>query len=245
MVPTYNERDNVEWLFDGIRSLGLPLDVLFVDDNSPDGTGDVLDSMAAKHPEIRVLHRPGKAGIGRAHKVGIHKAYEMGYRTLITMDADLTHSPHDIPKFLEQSGSNDVVVGSRHLMKDSLAGWSVIRRVLTHVGKLLTTHMLGIREDATGAFRVYRLDVIPPALFDSVNSDSYSFFFESLYVLNRNGFSIREVPIALPPRTYGSSKMNLRDILISIKTLLVIFIQGRFTKRQFGPRRRTEIGKGL
>jgi dolichol-phosphate mannosyltransferase len=243
LVPTYNEKDNVEWLYDGIRSLNLPVDVLFVDDNSPDGTGRLLDEMAKSHPEVTVLHQPGKAGIGKAHKVGIQKAYQSGYQTLITMDADLTHSPHDIPKLLEHSSAFSVVLGSRHLMENSLEGWNPVRKILTKVGKFLTTYMLGIKQDATGAFRVYRLDVIPPELFGAVQSDSYSFFFESLHLLHANKFKIHEVPIALPPRTYGSSKMNIKDILISIKTLLVIFTNGKFRKKNFNPRKTESLGK--
>jgi len=235
-IPTYNEKDNVEWLFSGIKVLNLPLDVLFVDDNSPDGTGRILDELAVKNSEIKVLHQEGKAGIGKAHKVGIAWAYQQGYETLVTMDADLTHSPHDIPRLLEFSPQFSVVLGSRHLQKNSLEGWNFIRKLLTRVGKILTTHMLGIKQDATGAFRVYRLDVIPPDLFQSVRSDSYSFFFESLNLLHSNSFSIKEVPIALPPRTYGSSKMSFKDIAKSIQALLILYVEGKFRRKRFLPR---------
>lgn len=245
MIPTYNEKDNVEWLFDGIKALNLPLDILFVDDNSPDGTGKILDEVALNNPEIKVLHQAGKAGIGKAHKVGIQRAYDLGYETLITMDADLTHSPHDIPKLLIHSSKFSVVLGSRHLQKNSLDGWNLIRKILTRVGKFLTTHLLGIGQDATGAFRVYRLDVIPSDLFQSVKSDSYSFFFESLHLLHSNQFKIHEVPIALPPRTYGSSKMSLKDIFTSIKMLLVIFVEGKIRKKSFLPKKEISSGNAV
>ncbi len=234
-VPTYNEKDNVGWLFAGIKELNLPIDILFVDDNSPDGTGQVLDEIARKNPEVKVVHQAGKAGIGNAHKVGIAWAYQQGYQTLITMDADLTHSPSDIPKLLGSISECHVVVGSRYLQKDSLEGWNFSRKVLTRIGNILTTFMLGIKQDATGAFRAYRLDIIPQALFQAVRSDSYSFFFESLYLLYSNSFKIKEVPIALPPRTYGSSKMQVSDIFGSLKMLLVVFFEGKLRKREFLP----------
>ena len=244
-IPTYNEKDNVEWLLNAIKALNLPLDILFVDDNSPDGTGKILDELAKSNPEMRISHQPGKAGIGNAHKVGIAWAYAQGYEKLITMDADLTHSPHDIPRLLEHSDDFSVVLGSRYLQENSLDGWNPIRKILTRVGNILTTHMLGIKQDATGAFRVYRLDTIPPALFQSVRSNSYSFFFESLHLLHTNTFSIKEIPIALPPRTYGSSKMQLKDIFGSVKNLFVIFLEGKLRKKHFLPRNHPNSGKLL
>ena len=242
-IPTYNERDNVEWLFSGIKALNLSVDILFIDDNSPDGTGKILDKLALTHPELKVVHQAGKAGIGKAHKVGIAWAYKNGYSTLVTMDADLTHSPQDIPRLLEPSQTHHVVVGSRHLQKDSLEGWNLSRKILTRLGNFLTTYVLGMKQDATGAFRVYRLDSIPSELFNAVRSDSYSFFFESLHLLNTNHFTIKEVPIALPPRTYGSSKMQIKDILISLKGLMVLFIEGKFQRKQFVPRNLSEAKK--
>jgi dolichol-phosphate mannosyltransferase len=225
MIPTYNERDNVQWLFQGITAQNLGVDILFVDDNSPDGTGQILDTMALEHKELSVLHRRGKEGIGSAHKAGIRWAYEKGYTTLITMDADLTHSPNDIFKFLNSKNS-DIVVGSRYLQVDSLKEWNFLRRVLTQTANFLTSHMLGLKEDATGGFRLYRLSKIPFQVFELVESNSYSFFFESLYLLKTNRFQISEVPISLPPRTYGSSKMQLSDALRSIKVLIVLFLKG-------------------
>ena len=234
-IPTYNEKDNVKWLFSGIKALNLPLDILFVDDNSPDGTGDILDAIAKENPEVKVLHQAGKLGIGFAHKAGITWAYQEGYTRLITMDADLTHSPQDIPKLLEHSPNFSVVLGSRYLQKNSLEGWNALRKTLTRIGNILTTHLLGIKQDATGAFRAYRLDIIPLELFQSVQSNSYSFFFESLHLLHSNSFQIKEVPIALPPRTYGNSKMRLRDIFGSLKILFVIFIGSKLNKKKFLP----------
>ena len=227
MVPTYNERDNVVTLCERLADLRVPLDILFIDDNSPDGTGAVLDELATRFGAMTILHRPGKLGIGTAHQTGIAWAYRHGYRVLITMDADFSHDPAYVPAFLAAAGEADVVVGSRHLQSNSLRGWNPLRKTLTKVGYLLTRLLLGMPYDATGAFRLYRLDRIQPALFELVASQGYSFFFESLYQLHRHGYRIREIPIILPARTYGQSKMRLTDALHSVRRLTEIMARRR------------------
>lgn len=227
MVPTYNERENVEVLYQQITRLDLDLDLLFVDDNSPDGTGTLLEELAAADPRMRVLHRPGKEGVGSAHLAGIRDAYARGYRVLLTMDADLTHSPSLIPRFLARADDAALVVGSRFLDPESLADWSPVRRFVTWLGHLLTHRLLGVPYDATGALRLYRLDRIPAEAFDAVRARSYDFFFESMFVLWSRGVPIVEVPIPLPKRTYGHSKMSLGDVLGSVAKLVRLWSRGR------------------
>jgi len=230
-IPTYNESGNIAPLFAEIQSVSPNFDVLFLDDNSPDGTGTLLDALAAKNSKVKVIHRTGKLGIGSAHLTGIRWAYEHGYQTLITMDADLTHSPTDIPKLLERAPHFDIVVGSRYMQIRGLEGWNILRKTLTWTAHILTTVLLDLKYDSTGAFRLYRLDRIPVRFFDLVHSCSYSFFFESLHLLNFNKFSITEVPISLPPRTYGSSKMNVRDALKSVGLLARTFLRTIFYRQ--------------
>jgi dolichol-phosphate mannosyltransferase len=218
-IPTYNERDNVTPLWQGIAALGLDADVLFVDDSSPDGTGEILDALAARNPRLTILHRAGKLGIGTAHQAGIAYAYDHGYELLVTMDADFTHSPENIPLIIQRLGDSDVAVGSRYLQNNSLAGWSLWRKFLTGLAHVLTTLLLDLKYDSTGAFRIYRLDRIPRELFSLMESKGYSFFFESLHVLNFNKFKIEEMPISLPPRVSGSSKMSYRDMFRSLEML--------------------------
>ena len=218
-IPTYNESENIEALFDCIRRTRVDADFLLLDDNSPDGTGQIIDRLAAENPGVHTIHRPGKLGVGSAHRDGIRWAYQHGYQLLVTLDSDFTHAPEMIPEFLSNAADSDVVVGSRYLRPGSLAGWNLFRRLLTHLGHLLTKVLLRMPHDATGAFRVYRLDRIPGGLFDIVYSCSYSFFFESLYILFVNGFRIRELPLSLPARTYGHSKMRARDALHSFGLL--------------------------
>ena len=232
-IPTYNERENVRALYEEIRALGLDLDIVFMDDNSPDGTGAVLDGLAASDPGMAVLHRSGKLGVGSAHAEGIAWAYARGYRTLITMDCDFTHPPAAIADLLQASAEADVVVGSRYLARRSLAGWNLLRKVLTLTGHLLTRVLLGMSYDATGAFRLYRLDRIPRQAFGMVSSKGYSFFFESLYILHFNRFRIREIPIVLPPRTYGHSKMSFREARHSVALLFSTCITTMFNEEKF------------
>jgi dolichol-phosphate mannosyltransferase len=208
-VPTYDERDNAPELIRQLLAVDAPLDLLFVDDASPDGTGEILDRIAETEPRLKVIHRTGKLGIGSAHLAGISWAYDHGYRRLVTMDCDFTHSPADIPKFLAAAEGHDVVVGSRYLASGSLPGWNLLRRTITHTGHFLTRRLLKMPQDATGAFRLYDLDRVPRHVFGSVGSQGYSFFFESLFLLAQNGMRIGEVPITLPARTYGHSKMSL------------------------------------
>jgi len=232
-IPTYNEHENVRPMSDQIVALGLDADVVFMDDGSPDGTGEILDGIAKVHPRISVIHRKGKLGIGGAHLDGLTYAYDHGYDKLVTMDCDFTHAPSDIPRLLALSGDHDLVVGSRYLQPDSLPGWSLVRKSLTNVGHALTVSMLGIGGDATGAFRVYRLRTIPRELVDLVRSRGYAFFFESLFVLNRNGMSIKDIPISLSARTYGHSKMSLGEIRRSVTQLLTLYLSERANPAQF------------
>jgi len=232
-IPTYNERENVGRLFSGILALGLDLDILFMDDNSPDGTGKILDELAQKHSCLTVIHRGGKLGIGSAHRDGIRWAYDQGYKILITMDSDFTHPPEMIRTLLNNAEDYDVVVGSRYMLRDSLQGWNLYRKILTHLGHFMTGFFLRLKYDATGALRLYRLDKIPARAFDRVTSRGYSFLYESLFILNLNKFRIKEIPIKLFARTYGHSKMRLADAWQSLKLLMIIFVRAIFDKRRF------------
>ena len=222
-VPTYNENENVVPLYERIKALKLNADLLFMDDASPDGTGETLEKLKEKDPRLTVLHRSGKLGIGSAHRDGILWADQKGYETLLTMDADFSHSPEDIPKMLYLSRNSDIVVASRHINPGSLDGWNLFRKFLTTFGHALTRLLLGMNQDATGALRVYRLDRISIGFLSRVESNGYAFFFESLFILSRNGYQIAEMPNILSPRTYGHSKMTLNEILRSVKQLLFLF----------------------
>lgn len=229
-LATYNEADNVIPIYRAIRAV-LPLvDLLFVDDASPDGTGRLLDDLTSRDPRCHVIHRSGKLGIGSAHKAGIRWAYDHGYETLVTMDCDLAHSPDYLPVFLNTAPQCSVVVGTRFTDRGSLAGWNLYRKLLTHAGHALTRTLLAMPYDATGAFRRYDLRRIPRHFLELVRSDGYSFFFESLHILFANRHAIQEVPIRLPPRTYGDSKMRLKDVIRGALFLISYSIRWRLRR---------------
>ena len=232
-IPTYNESGNAPQICGQIHALGLDADVLFVDDNSPDGTGAALEALKPAFPRLVVHHRSGKLGIGSAHLDGIHWAYDQGYARLITMDCDFTHSPADIPRLIEASQGYDVVVGSRFLQKDSLPGWSPVRKMMTSTGHFLTKTLLGMPCDASGAFRVYDLTRIPREIFGLVSARGYAFFFESLFILSRNKFTINEVPIVLPSRVAGTSKMSLKEIWRGLARLFLVSLLSVLRPRRF------------
>lgn len=224
-IPTYNESGNVERMAGELAALDLDADIVFLDDNSPDGTGALLDRLAGEIPRMSVIHRKGKEGIGSAHQVGIARAFEGCYDALVTLDCDFTHDPKDIPRMLAALDGHDVAVGSRYMERGSLPGWNLLRRCLTMFGHLLTTTLLGLPQDASGAFRAYDLKRIKPETFSLVASRSYSFFFESLFVLVQNGCKINEIPIVLPARTYGSSKLTTSEALRGGTFLLRLWLE--------------------
>lgn len=239
-IPTYNEAQNVGRIFEEIDALDLNTDFLFLDDNSPDGTGGIIDGIAKKNEHVYTIHRQGKQGIGSAHMDGIMWAYNRGYDTLITMDCDFSHSPGYLPEFIKNGEEYNIVIGSRYKKENSLKGWSIHRKILTHLGHFLTKLFLKMPHDATGAFRVYSLSQIPLDVFKLIQSKGYSFFFESLYILNCNQFSIKEIPIELPSRTYGHSKMSWRDAFQSLVRLVKTFWRTKAHKETIYYRKKTK-----
>jgi dolichol-phosphate mannosyltransferase len=230
-IPTYNEAENVKQIYDEIIKLNLPVDILFLDDNSPDGTGQIIDTIANKDKNVFAIHRDGKLGIGSAHLTGIRWAYNHQYRTLITMDCDFTHSPSYILDLINNSYDHQVIIGSRYMRRDSLITWNLFRKSLTFFGHFLTTSLLLMPYDASGAFRLYNIENIPLKTFELTTSRGYSFFFESLFILHLNNHSIKEIPIDLPSRTYGHSKMTINDAWQSLRYLLVLFRRKIFNKK--------------
>lgn len=209
-LPTYYESGNVAEIIRRIRALDLATDILFIDDNSPDGTGALLDRLAQQEAGITVIHRKARSGIGSAHREALLYAYEKKYALLITMDADLTHDPGDIPRFLERAGTADVVVGSR-FMTGATDRRKCRERLASRFSHLATSFILGLPYDVTNAFRLYRLDAIDPAVFNRIQSGGYAFFVESLYVLRTHGAAIMEIPVRLSNRLSGKSKMSCGD----------------------------------
>jgi len=236
-IPTYNEAGNISLLIDKILKLKLNLDILIIDDNSSDGTGKIADELSIQHSNIFVIHRQER-GIGGAHLKGIKYAYEKKYNLLITMDADFSHDPKDIPLFIEKSKHCEVIVGTRFKLNNSLKDWSLFRKIITYCGHFLTRTFLRLPYDSSGGFRLYCLKKIDKCYFDNITSCYYEFFFESLTLLHIQGFNIGEVPICLPKRTYGSSKMKFMHMFIGLYRLfklsiVLLLFRKRFSSQDF------------
>lgn len=221
-VTTYNEADNVRPLLERIEALGLGADLLVVDDNSPDGTSAVVLEMARTRPHLHLIRRPAKLGIGTAHLDALAYARVQGYATVISMDADFTHTPEYIPDFIAAGGGYGLVVGSRFHSKKSLSEWSLWRITITRFGHFLTSSLLKVPYDCTGAFRAYYLDRIPAQCWNELSSRDYEFFFESLAVLNAAGVPINEVSVDLPGRAAGASKMRPAHALRGVRRLFAL-----------------------
>src|SRR6266853_3802995 len=218
-TPTYNEAENIRTLIGQLLKLGLRADILVIDDNSPDGTGDIVAGMMQNHPNLKLWKREGKQGIGSAHLTALRYAKSEGYRLFVSLDADYSHRPEDIPRLLELKDRYDIVVGSRFQRESSLREWNLFRRFLTQLGHFLTRTMLRLPFDASGGLRLYRLDRIPSSLFNRIESRDYEFFFESLTLFHTAGFKIGELPVDLPARTYGHSKMRIGHMVRGLSRL--------------------------
>lgn len=233
LVPTYNERENVENITRRIRATIPEAQLLFIDDNSPDGTGTILDHLANQDENVTVIHRQRKLGVGSAHLDGLSYAYNQKVSIVVSLDSDLTHSPENIHELIKALEHADVVTASRFHRDGGLEDWSFTRKALTHFGHLLTQVFLGLPYDASSAFRAYRLTSIPRGCFDLVRTSGYSFFYESLKILSMNGIVIADVPIVLPARTYGHSKMKPKDVRQSVLFLLRLSLETKFKKHRF------------
>ena len=241
-TPTYNEAENIRPIIGQLFELGLAADILVVDDNSPDGTGDIVTEMMGNHPNLSLLKREGKQGIGGAHLAALRYAESKGYRLFVSLDADYSHKPEDIPRLLELKDAYDVVVGSRFQRESSLEEWHPYRKFLTHLGHFLTKTLLRLPYDASGGLRLYRLDRIPSALFDRIESREYDFFFESLTLLHVSGFRIGEVPVDLPARTYGHSKMRIGHLVRGVLRLFRLSAKLAMTRHRSGRNNIREMG---
>jgi dolichol-phosphate mannosyltransferase len=212
VLPTYDERENLPQIVPRILEAAPELDVLVVDDNSPDGTGTLADELAARQPRIHVLHRARKEGLGRAYLAGFAHALAAGYGRILEMDADFSHDPSRLPALL--STRADVVLGSRYVPGGGTVNWGWGRRMLSRGGSLYARTILGIPvHDLTGGFKCFRREVLENIDLPSVRSTGYAFQIELTYRALRRGFTVVEVPITFVDRRVGKSKMNRRIVL--------------------------------
>jgi len=220
IIPTLNEKNNVKNLIHKIKKFKLKIDILFIDDNSTDGTREEIINLKKKNKSISYIFRPRKMGIGSAHKDGLIYAYKKNYKLILTMDADGTHNPKYIKNFIKLSDKFDFISTNRFIKKNSLNEWPVQRRFLTKVRYYLINILLDMNYDSSGAYRCYKASKIKLNDILLAKNDGYSFFWESLYFLNKKNYSIKEIPVNLPYRKVGNSKMTFKDIFGSLLYLL-------------------------
>ncbi len=222
VLPTYEEAENLPGIAAAILAALPGSTLLVVDDNSPDGTGRLADELAAANPRIRVRHRPGKAGIGRAYLDGFRVALDAGATTLIQMDADWSHDPGKLPALVApiEEGHADLVIGSRYVRGGRVLDWGLGRRLISRMGSLFARTVLSLRpHDLTGGFKAWRAETIAEIPFEGVHAGGYVFQIEMTYRASRAGARIREVPITFQDRRVGKSKMSRRII---VEALLVV-----------------------
>jgi dolichol-phosphate mannosyltransferase len=226
VIPTYNERENIELLVDSILALPLPIGVVVVDDHSPDGTGDIADALAQKHASVTVVHRPGKLGLGTAHIAGIRRALASDAELVLTMDADFSHHPRYIPAMVAAMAKADLCIGSRYVPGGDTADCTLPRKALSWGANAFARFMLGLpAHDCTAGFRCYRRDLLERMPLDRIFSNGYSFLVEMLYYCRRAGARVTEVPILFENRRRGTSKISRKEIYRSLYTVFRLAIQ--------------------
>lgn len=208
VMPTYNERDNLPRMAQQLLQLPVKVDLLVVDDNSPDGTGKLGDELAAKHPEIHVLHRAEKNGLGRAYLAGFQWALERNYEFVFEMDGDFSHNPNDVPVLLEAAQDADLVLGSRYINGIRIINWPLGRLMLSKSAAAYVKIITGMPiTDPTGGYKCFRRRALDALDLGAVQSNGYSFQIELTHKLWRQGYRIAEVPIIFTERVQGHSKM--------------------------------------
>jgi dolichol-phosphate mannosyltransferase len=210
IIPTYNERDNIQTVLERIHQLPIKIDVLIVDDNSPDGTAALVEEIQSNDRRIHLLQRAGKLGLGTAYLAGFHWALDRGYQYILEMDADLSHNPADIPRLIERCKDGaDLTIGSRYCHGVNVVNWPLKRLILSYGANKYTRIVTGIPvKDATAGFKCFRRDVLEKIDLNKVKSSGYSFQIEMNFRVWKKGYQLAEIPIIFEERTEGHSKMS-------------------------------------
>lgn len=239
VLPTYNEAENLERivtaalprLAEGAAGHPLAADghrILIVDDSSPDGTGEIADALAGRHPEVEVLHRPAKEGLGRAYLAGFAHALDAGAGLVMEMDADFSHDPADVPRLIAASRDADVVLGSRYVEGGGVADWGLLRRLLSRGGSCYARMVLGVGvRDLTGGFKCFRAAALEQLGLGAVRTDGYGFQIELTFRAVRAGLRVKEVPIVFRERRAGTSKMTARIALEAVWKVPALRLRAR------------------
>ena len=233
IVPTLNEKKNVEILFNQLVATNIVFDLLFIDDNSEDGTQEAIKDLAKKKQNINYIFRPKKMGVGSAHKDGFIWAYKKHYKTIITMDADGTHDSEYLKPLIEGLENYDIVITNRFLEKNLLINWPLFRIFLTRTRHILISLFLSMSYDASGAFRCINCEKVTLSDLILAKNNSYAYFWESIFILHKKNYCIGQIPISLSWRKLGFSKMTVKDIFISVSYLMIVFLKKILGKYNF------------
>ncbi|HHJ07014.1 MAG TPA: polyprenol monophosphomannose synthase [Anaerolineae bacterium] len=221
IVPTYNESENIVELTEMLLALPLDARIIIVDDNSPDGTGQLADELRAKHKRVHVIHRRGKLGLGTAYVAGFKKALRNGSDLIVTMDADFSHHPKYIPAMVDLAADYHVTIGSRYVPGGGVENWEWYRKVLSWGANEFARAALGLKaHDCTAGFRCYRQDVLQSIDLDAIFSNGYSFLLEMAYKCQQLDCTFGETPIIFANRARGQSKISQTEIFKAMYTVL-------------------------
>ncbi|MBD3403117.1 glycosyltransferase [candidate division GN15 bacterium] len=231
IFPTYNERENIEKIVHAVLPLDARVHVLIVDDNSPDGTGELADKLAASEPNVFVLHREKKEGLGKAYIAGFKWAIEKQFDYIFEMDADFSHGPEYIRDFLREIQKFDLVIGSRYISGVNVINWPMSRLLLSYFANVYTRLVTGLPlRDATGGFKCFRREVLEAIDLDEVGSTGYAFQIEMSMRAWKKGFQIKEIPIIFVDRVAGSSKMSKKIVREAIWMVWLLRLKSMFGK---------------
>jgi len=231
VIPTFNEAENIARIVPQVLDQAQGIEVLVVDDGSPDGTGAMVRAMGEKDPRVHLLERPVKAGLGTAYVAGFKYALAGDYEFVFEMDADFSHNPKEIPAFLAKAQAADLVVGSRYTNGVRVLNWPMQRLLLSWTANVWTRFMTGLPlNDATGGFKCYRIAVLRGIDLDSIRSNGYAFQIEMSYKAWRKGFRLTEIPIIFLDRDAGTSKMSKHIVYEAFFMLWKLWFQGMFNK---------------
>lgn len=221
IIPTYNEAENIPLIVPAVLEQDASIEVLVVDDNSPDGTGKLVDELANESDRVHCLHRLSKRGLGAAYRAGLAEALELGADIIIQMDADFSHPPSTLPEMLEEIKTHDIVMGSRYVNGITVVNWPIERILISYFGNVYARWVTGLTTtDATGGFRCIRRELLERIGFEQIKSDGYSFQIEMNFRFSKYSANIKELPFFFVDRTRGTSKLSLG---IAIETLWVVW----------------------
>lgn len=231
IIPTYNEKENIERMIQALLELKLSgrIEILIVDDASPDGTGKIVEEMKKRFSNISCIHRERKMGIGSAYREGFREALKRGAQNIIAMDADFSHNPSYLPEMIQKAQHADLVIGSRYVKNGGQQGWSCTRRLLSWGANVFARTLLSLTtRDTTAGFKCYTSKLFQQVEINSIHSDGYSFQIETVFLVERAGLKVAEIPIIFENRQRGASKISRSEVLQGVFTVLRLFVS-RFT----------------